>query len=131
QAYAGVAAMELFEVGARLPFELNHTTRGWKLDGGATRKSGDNVGDLDVGGKISIRLGPLSVAPYALGTLPSGDRRFDHAVGGKVGGAATISVLKSIVNVHANADLAWLSGGDWGVDYRFGVSLVPIASKIL
>lgn len=131
QAYAGVAALELFEVGARLPFEVNRTSKGVKFDGGHTRRKGDSVGDLDVAGKISLRLGPLAIAPYVMGTLPSGDRRFSREAGGKVGGAVTVSVLKSIVNFHANVDGAWLEGGEWAINYRTGVSVVPLATKIL
>jgi hypothetical protein len=131
QAYAGVAALELFEVGARLPFEINHTSKGLRIDGGHTRKDGDTFGDLDVGGKFSIRFGPLALAPYLVATLPSGDRRFNNTAGGRVGGAATVSILKSIVNFHANVDGAWLEGGDWAIDFRTGVSVVPLATKIL
>jgi len=130
QAYAGVAAMKLFEVGARLPFELNHQTEG-NRSGGHNRWSSSNVGDLDVSGKIAICFGNLTLAPYALFTLPTGQHRFDDVVGGRVGGAATLTALDSILAVHANVDGAWISGGHWVIDYRVGVSVVPLATKIL
>ncbi len=131
QAYAGVAALELFEVGARLPFEFNRTTKGFKISGGNERQSGTNLGNFDLAGKISIRFGQLSLAPYAVLTFPTGDPRFDQPGGGRVGGAATVSILHSILDLHANVDGAWVAGGNWAIDYKVGVSVVPLASKVL
>jgi hypothetical protein len=131
QAYAGLAALELFEVGARLPFELDHTSKGVKVNGGHTRKKGDVFGDLDLGAKLSIKVGPVALAPYALATLPSGDRRFSKDAGGALGGAATVSLFDSRFAVHANIDGGWFEGGNLGIRWRFGVSAVPLATKIL
>ncbi|MEZ0230696.1 MAG: hypothetical protein ACAI25_18890 [Planctomycetota bacterium] len=131
QAYAGVAVLELFEVGARLPFEFNRTSKGVKVNGGSTRKGDDNFGDLDLGAKLSIRLGPVALAPYAVITIPSGDRRFVKDAGGRVGGAVTVAILKSILNFHGNLDAQWAEGNHWAINYRTGVSFVPLATKLL
>ncbi len=130
QAYAGVALLELFEVGARIPFQLNRTSKGIKFDGGE-RHENDQFGDLDVGAKLSIRLGPMSLAPYVVLRLPSGDRRVSREAGGRAGGAMTISILKSIVNFHANVDGQWAEANHWSVNYRTGVSIVPLATKLI
>jgi hypothetical protein len=131
QAYAGVAALELFEVGARLPFEFNRTTKGLKISGGSEHQSGSNLGNFDLAGKISIRFGQLSLAPYAVLTFPTGSPKFDSPGGARVGGAATVSILNSVLNLHANVDGAWISGGNWAIDYKIGVSVVPLATKIV
>jgi hypothetical protein len=131
QAYAGVAALQLFEVGGRLPFELNHSSTGYKLSDSSKIESGSNVGTFDLAGKISLRLGQLTLAPYLIASFPTGDPRFDTMAGGRVGGAASIALFKSMLVLHANVDGAWLSDGHWALDYRFGASGVPIATKVL
>jgi hypothetical protein len=131
QAYAGVAALGLFEVGARLPFELDHSTKVLHLTSGGAHRNGDQFGDLDLGGKISLRLGWFSLAPYALATLPTGDRTFDHATGATIGGAVTAALLKSVLCLHANCDAQYIDGGQWNLNWRAGLSVVPIATKAI
>jgi hypothetical protein len=131
QAYGGVAALDLFEVGGRLPFEIDHTTKGYTLTGGHTRESGSSVGNLDLAGKIAIPVGPLTLAPYAIATFPSGDPRFDKSTGFAVGGATTIAVFGSRLAIHANVDGAWRSGGQVAIDYRIGASIVPLATSVI
>jgi hypothetical protein len=63
-------------------------------------------------------------------TFPTGDPKFDQPGGVHVGGAATVSLLSSVLTLHANVDGAWVSGGNWSIDYKIGVSVVPIASKV-
>jgi hypothetical protein len=131
QAYAGVAAFSLFEVGARLPFEIDHTTKTFSINGGATRRSGDQFGDLDLAGKLSLKLGWFALAPYAQVTLPSGDRRFDHSTGAELGGAVSAALLQSRVVLHANVSGQFIDTGNWALNFRGGVSVVPLASKVL
>jgi hypothetical protein len=132
QAYAGVALFSFVEAGARLPFEWNKQSKGFRTSGGHDRDDGSGVGDLDVAAKISIPLGPIALGPYLKATIPtSSSPHFDKHRGGEVGAAASAGLFGQALVFHANVDGGWRDGGWTSINYRFGVSVVPFATKIL
>jgi hypothetical protein len=134
--YAGIALFKVLEVGARLPFQIERSTRGMQLSelGGHQRKRNDGIGDLDVAAKVSIDLGgPVSLAPYAIARFPTASKRLDidSRSGVEVGGAMTGELFESVLALHANVSARWLEHGDTSVRFRVGPSLTPLATSVL
>jgi hypothetical protein len=131
QAYAGLAALSLFEVGGALPFQFDRATKTFR-SGFSDTKDASAIGNLKLAGKVSLKLGAFSIAPYAVGTLPSGGHNVPDTSGLEVGGAVTAAIAKSMVAFHGNMSGEWLSSGNnWALKWRLGVSLVPLATKVL
>jgi hypothetical protein len=131
QAYMGIALLGMIEFGAGLPFSVQHTTNGLRFDG-SDRESGRGVGNLQLGGKLTIQITPeLALAPYVVGQLPSANSSLDQKSGIDFGGAVTATAYESRVAFHANVAGSWHEGGDVSIKFRFGPSFVPIASKVI
>ena len=87
--------------------------------------------DLDVAGKVSLDIGPVALAPYMVGKLPTGDGSLEDLARFEFGAAATFTILQEYFALHANIGGFTEEEGLQGFRYRIGASVVPFATDFL
>lgn len=130
-AFVGVSALGLLDAAVRFPFVYRRDTA--EVDGlpDPSGSYDQGWGDIDVAGKVAIGLGPIVLAPYAWGKLPTGEPDVGDVAELEWGGAATFSILNEYVAVHANLAGVNIEGGETAFRYRLGASVVVFASEAL
>lgn len=130
-AYVGVSALGLLDAAVRFPFIYRRDTA--EVDGlpDPSGSYDQGWGDIDVAGKVAIGLGPIVLAPYAHGRLPTGEPDVGEVAELEWGGAATFSILNEYVAVHANLAGLNVEGGETAFRYRLGASVVVLATDAL
>jgi hypothetical protein len=131
-AYAGVSALGLIDAAVRAPFvyERDDThLRG--LTNQIKTRYGAGWGDLDVAGKVSLHAGPIVLAPFLYGRLPSGEPKVRDLGRFEYGLAGTFSILNEYLAVHGNIVGVQYEKGDAAFRYRVGVSVVVLATDLV
>ncbi len=126
-AYVGVSALGLLDAAVRFPFIYRRDTAEVSGLPDPSGSYDQGWGDIDVAGKVAFGLGPVVLAPYAYGKLPTGEPDVGDVAELEWGGAATFSLLNQYVALHANLAGVNVSGGEFAFRYRLGASLVVFA----
>lgn len=130
--YAGVSALGLLDAAIRVPIVYRRDDIDLHGVGEQLQARYDQgVANLDVAGKVSLDLGPISLAPYASGRLPTGDGSLDDLASFELGAAATFTLFNEYLAVHANLSGVTVEEGLQAFRYRLGASIVPFATKPL
>lgn len=129
QAIGGASALGLIDGGAKI--SVQHLVQRLNVDGTHTPHADSETGvsDLEVAGKVSFKLGWLSLGPYGTLELNSGAIRVIHTNTLSLGGAATLGLLEEKVAVHANLRFVDLNGGVLAFGYRLGASIAPLVTE--
>lgn len=130
-AFVGVSALGLLDAAVRFPFIYRRDTAEVKGFPDPSGSYDQGWGDIDVAGKVSFGLGPITLAPYAHGKLPTGEPDVGEVAELEWGGAATFSLLNEYVALHANLAGVNIEGGEVALRFRLGASFVVFASDAL
>jgi hypothetical protein len=130
--YAGVSALGLLDAAIRVPIVYRRDDVDLRGVGEQLQARYDQgVANLDVAGKVSLDLGPISLAPYASGKLPTGDGSLDDLARFDFGVAATFTLFNEYLAIHANVGGLTEEEGLQAFRYRIGASAVVFATKPL
>jgi hypothetical protein len=131
-AYVGVSALGLLDAAIRLPFvyRRDDVDLGNVVDQFKTRYD-EGWADLDAAGKVSFDLGPVALAPFVFGRLPSGEPDVRDLARFEYGVAATFSILDEYLAIHGNLAGVQVEKGLQAFRYRAGASIVVLATDAL
>ncbi|MBX3471649.1 MAG: hypothetical protein KF878_32745 [Planctomycetes bacterium] len=131
-AYAGGSAFGLLDASIRIPFvyrrddvDLRGVTQQLRA------RYDEGWGDLDVAAKVAFGLGPLTLAPYLHGRMPTGEPDVGRVARLEYGGAATFAILNQYLAVHANLVGVQIEGGRSAFRFRLGASAVVLATDVV
>jgi hypothetical protein len=125
--HVGLSLLGFIDASARIPFVWDRQTN--DIRGGPNQRDNDQGwGDLDLAAKISLEMGPFTVAPYAWGRLPTGEPAVEELAELNYGAAATFSILNSYVSFHGNLAGVQKETGISALRYRLGFAFSPWAS---
>lgn len=131
-AYVGVSALGLIDAAIRLPFIYRRDDV--DFDGVADQfrtRYDEGWANLDAAGKVAFDLGPIALAPYVFGRIPSGEPDVKDLARFEYGLAATFSILDEYVAVHGNLVGVQVEEGLQAFRFRAGASLVVFATDAL
>jgi hypothetical protein len=127
--YVGASFLEIGDIGVRVPYVWDRAEL--TLDGGPSPgKTGRNGwGDLELAGKVSLDLldfgvARLVLAPYLLGSVPTGEPEVEDLWEAEYGAAATLSMLNEYLSVHGNVSGLQREHGLSAIRYRVGAAFV-------
>ena len=125
--HVGASFLGFIDVAARIPFIWDRETN--DVRGGPDFDDNDQGwGDLDLAAKITLELGPFTVAPYAWGRLPTGEPAVEDLAELNYGVAGTFSILSSYLSFHGNLAGLQRETGLSALRYRLGLAFCPWAS---
>jgi len=129
--YGGASLLGLIDAAARIPYlytddEINRR-------GLVDRDADEDIGwgDFDLAAKVALEVGPLDVAPFVFGRFPTGEPDVRDLAEFHYGAAATFSFFGDFIAAHANLAGVQIEEGLSAFRYRFGVSLVGVATSAL
>lgn len=131
-AYVGVSALGLIDAAIRLPFvyRRDDVDLGNAVDQFKTRYD-EGWANLDAAGKVSFDLGPIALAPFVFGRIPSGEPDVRDLARFEYGLAATFSILDEYLAVHGNLAGVQVEKGLQAFRYRAGASIVVLATDLV
>ncbi|MBL4847500.1 MAG: hypothetical protein JKY65_18435 [Planctomycetes bacterium] len=121
--YVGGSLFGLVDVSARIPWSYRVEEN--NLSGLRDTVDRDHGwADFDFAAKVTLQLGPVTLAPYVKGRFDTGEPEVNDLMEFEWGAAGTFSILNDYVSFHGNAAGFTREQGLFAVKFRLGVSFV-------
>jgi hypothetical protein len=121
--YVGGSVLGWVDAAVKIPFtwyELNGRVKG----GPDFETDVRGWGDMDAAAKVSIEFGPIVLAPYLIGHLPTGESQVEDLLEFEYGVSGTFSILNEYLSVHGNVAGLQREKGLSAIRYRVGAAFV-------
>jgi hypothetical protein len=129
--YAGGSLLGLVDVSIRIPFVYDKEDRSINGFPDPAADYDKGWGNISLAGKVTLKLGPVEVAPYLHGLFPTGEPAVEDLAELEYGVAGSFFLLNDYLGVHGNLAGIQIEGGISALRYRVGASFVVWSTRPL